>query len=143
MAAGPAWGSVLSGTGGDFVYLELPVYYDLLAPFSEKVEVWETTYYHTLASNQALIEWYRGTGLRPFLERLPDEAARTRFEQDVLEGCREEYPRQARRSALCIPSAACSAWRGKHSALRCRPGDGAPTGRPCEKRSFAPRGIIG
>jgi trans-aconitate 2-methyltransferase len=30
--------------------------------------------------------------MRPFLERLPDEAARAAFKGEVLEACREEYP---------------------------------------------------
>jgi trans-aconitate 2-methyltransferase len=95
IAGRPEWARYWPEGGRIFVYLDLPIYYDLLAPLSAKVELWETTYYHLLASRQALVEWYRGTGLRPFLEKLPDDDARTRFEQEILEDCRAAYPLQA------------------------------------------------
>jgi trans-aconitate 2-methyltransferase len=66
-------------------------YYDLLSPMVSEIDLWGTRYYHVLASHEGLIEWYRSTGMRPFLERLPDDASRTRFENDVLEECRNDY----------------------------------------------------
>lgn len=93
-AAGPEWEKHFPPGGRVFHYPKVPVYYDLLAPRAAKLELWETTYYHLLASHQALLEWYRGTGLRPFLQWLPDDAARARFEGEVLEGCRKDYPLQ-------------------------------------------------
>jgi len=66
-------------------------YYDLLAP-SAKVDLWETIYHHPMASHQALIEWYEGTGLRPYLERMPGEPARAEFKAELLEACREAFP---------------------------------------------------
>ena len=59
------------------------------------MHLWETTYHHVLDSHQDLIEWYKGTGMRPFLEKLPDDAARSRFEADVLTECRPHYPVQS------------------------------------------------
>lgn len=66
-------------------------YYDILVSLSSKIGLWETTYYHILSNHQALIEWYRSTGMRPFLERLPDDHCRRQFENEVLNGCRESY----------------------------------------------------
>jgi len=40
---------------------------------------------------EALIEWYKGTGLRPFLEKLPDDQHRSEFMNDILNECRQAY----------------------------------------------------
>ena len=46
-------------------------YYELLRPLSSKVDVWRTTYYHPLSGGpSAIVEWFKGSGLRPFLEPL-------------------------------------------------------------------------
>jgi trans-aconitate 2-methyltransferase len=72
-------------------YRSAAYYYDLLARRVVKVDLWETTYYHVLTSHQGLIEWYRGTAMRPALARLESDAERYDFEQEVLDHCRSQY----------------------------------------------------
>ena len=43
------------------------------------MELWTTDYHHVLDSLDGIIEWYRGTGLRPWLDALPDDATRAGF----------------------------------------------------------------
>lgn len=52
--------------------LPLAQYYDLLAPLAAQVDIWRTTYQHPMASAASIVEWVRGTGLKPFVERLPE-----------------------------------------------------------------------
>jgi trans-aconitate 2-methyltransferase len=40
------------------------------------------------------VEWYKGTGLRPFLEALPTDAERERFTLEYLKKIRVAYPPQ-------------------------------------------------
>jgi len=69
-------------------------YYDLLAPQAATVEVWRTIYQHPLKSAAAIVDWVRGTGLRPFLERL-EPARQTEFLVDYEARIAEAYPPRA------------------------------------------------
>jgi trans-aconitate 2-methyltransferase len=61
------------------------------------VDGWETTYQHVLdpEARQAnpVLEWVRGTGLRPVLEALTDEVRRRAFLEDYDARLRAAYPR--------------------------------------------------
>ncbi|EDL58993.1 trans-aconitate 2-methyltransferase [Gimesia maris] len=75
-------------------------YYDLLAPQSSELELWETEYIHIMENVEAILEWFRGTGLRPYLQALPDDRDRARFETELLERYRAAYPLQANGKVL-------------------------------------------
>lgn len=59
-------------------------YYETLSRLASTVDVWRTTYYHALPGGaSAVVEWFKATGLRPFLAPLtePERAAfLTRYE---------------------------------------------------------------
>jgi trans-aconitate 2-methyltransferase len=49
-------------------------YYNWLRPHAASLDIWQTTYVHPLASVDAVVDWFRGSALRPFLAPLsPDE----------------------------------------------------------------------
>jgi trans-aconitate 2-methyltransferase len=53
--------------------VEPPSFYvTTLAALGLQVDLWETVYYHTLPSAQAIVEWLKGTTLRPILSTLTD-----------------------------------------------------------------------
>jgi trans-aconitate 2-methyltransferase len=54
-------------------------YYELLRPLCSRVDVWRTNYHHPLPGGAAaVVEWFGGSGLRPFLEPL-DPASRAEY----------------------------------------------------------------
>lgn len=71
-------------------------YYDLLAPHAAElgVDIWRTRYEHVMQDAAAIVEWVKGTGLRPYLEALP-EAARAPFLRDYEQEIARAYPQRA------------------------------------------------
>jgi len=70
-------------------------YYDMLQPLAASVVLWQTEYQHVMNGSEAILDWIRGTGLRPFIEALEDRAEQQRFEATLLAGIERTYPRQA------------------------------------------------
>jgi trans-aconitate 2-methyltransferase len=56
-----------------------------------QAEAWETTYMHLLPGDNPVLEWMKGTALRPLLERL-DANARDEFLREVGAGLPSAYP---------------------------------------------------
>ena len=79
LASSAAWQSHFQTLPREWHVHAPEFYYDILSPHASRVELWTTDYYHVLADLDAIVEWYRGTGLRPWLEALPDDATRTSF----------------------------------------------------------------
>jgi trans-aconitate 2-methyltransferase len=66
-------------------------YAGLLARAGCEVDAWETTYVHILPGENAVLEWYRGTGLRPVLAAL-DPKQDADFLAEYGERVRAAYP---------------------------------------------------
>lgn len=94
VANDPAWSHLMEAARNAITFAAPSFYYDVLQPQATRVELWETLYYHIVDSPQAIVDWFRATGLRPFLEALADDEQRQRFEQMVLAGYTQAYPRQ-------------------------------------------------
>ncbi|MFC0861912.1 trans-aconitate 2-methyltransferase [Sphaerimonospora cavernae] len=68
-------------------------YLDLLAGLGCEVDAWETTYVHVLPGGDAVLNWVKGTALRPMLDRLPP-GRHAGFLADCARALGEAYPRR-------------------------------------------------
>jgi trans-aconitate 2-methyltransferase len=66
-------------------------YHRLLAPLARRIDLWETDYVHALAGPDAVVEWTRGSLLRPLLAVLDDVEA-VAFEDEYRARVRDAYP---------------------------------------------------
>lgn len=73
--------------------------YRILSQISSDVTMWETTYYHIVPSHRDVIEWYEGSGLRPYLEKL-DAREEAEFLEELLETIQPSFPLQADHSVI-------------------------------------------
>ncbi|MXM66686.1 trans-aconitate 2-methyltransferase [Streptomyces sp. HUCO-GS316] len=69
------------------------VYLDRLARLGGETDVWETTYLHVLPGEDPVLDWVKGTGLRPVLTVLADDPeARDAFVTEYRDRLRAAYP---------------------------------------------------
>ena len=80
----------------------LDFYYEMLQPHAARLDLWATEYVQVMADVAAIVEWYRGTGLRPYLEAIGEESGRVRFLADFEERLREVYP-EAQAGGVLLP----------------------------------------
>jgi trans-aconitate 2-methyltransferase len=79
VAASRDWGPALEAAVRQRSALPpVAAYYDLLAPVARRVDIWHAVYNHVLDDVPAIVEWVKGTRLRPCLDAL-EGAARDEF----------------------------------------------------------------
>ena len=69
----------------------VPCRYRILSGAGCELDAWETTYVHILHGEDPVLEWYKGTGLRPVLAARDEDRAAD-FLADYGERVREAYP---------------------------------------------------
>jgi trans-aconitate 2-methyltransferase len=94
VAASARWRSRFAAPVREWHGHEPGFYYDALAPHASQIDLWRTEYFHILAGPEAIVEWYKGTGLRPFLQALANAADREAFLVDYLREITGAFPRQ-------------------------------------------------
>jgi len=67
--AGP-WADLLAPLLREAPVAPAEFYYDLLAAKAGTVDIWESQYTHILAGDNPVLEWVRGTALKPILDAL-------------------------------------------------------------------------
>ena len=89
--AGP-WRNRLEPHLRESPVLDPSVYYNALRPQTTSLDLWETTYFHVLEGENPVVEWTKGSALRPFLDRL-EEAESQAFLEAYGARIRQAYPR--------------------------------------------------
>ena len=103
VAAENPWRQKLAGAERARVQIESAEwYYRLLRARCGRVDVWRTTYHHPLADANAIVEWFKGSGLRPFLEPL-DPPQRAAYLARYTERLTALYPPQSGGVLLPFP----------------------------------------
>jgi trans-aconitate 2-methyltransferase len=92
LASSGRWASWLASAAAARHDLPSPaVYYDLLRPLCRRLDIWHTVYNHLLTGPQAVVEWFHGSALRPFLSPL-DDVMRQEFVAEYTARIARAYP---------------------------------------------------
>jgi trans-aconitate 2-methyltransferase len=90
-ASGP-WAAALAQANAARNDLPSPgAYYDLLRPICRRIDIWHTHYNHIIENHAGVVEWFQGSGLRPFLAPL-DAATREAFIATYTDEITHAYP---------------------------------------------------
>ncbi|MGE8146836.1 trans-aconitate 2-methyltransferase [Pseudomonas frederiksbergensis] len=91
-ANGPWAGKLADAAGQRTEMASASAYYSMLRPHCKRVDVWRTTYHHPLGGGASgVVEWFKGSGLRPFLDPL-DEGERAEYLKRYLAEIEQAYP---------------------------------------------------
>jgi len=94
----PMWKGRFDNLALPYTWHATQDYYDFLRPAASTIDLVEVSYFHHLASPDDIVEWSRGTGLRPWLEHAgPDADA---FLAEYRHRIHAAYPRQSDGSVL-------------------------------------------
>lgn len=101
VAANGPWASKLTSAAGQRTEMaSASDYFSMLRPHCARVDVWRTTYHHQLTGGAAgVVEWFKGSGLIPFLSPLTEEE-RAQYLQEYLTAVSNAYPALADGSVL-------------------------------------------
>ena len=91
MAASARWRPLLRDVELNRQSADPADYAELLTRAGCEVDAWETTYVHILPGEDPVLEWYKGTGLRPVLAALDADAAAD-FLAEYGTRVRDAYP---------------------------------------------------
>ncbi|MBX9633374.1 MAG: trans-aconitate 2-methyltransferase, partial [Magnetospirillum sp.] len=69
-------------------------YYDVLAPLTASLDIWETEYLHVLDGDNPVVKWTLGTAMRPLIDAL-DEPERAEFLAEYSRRIAISYPQRA------------------------------------------------
>ena len=95
VAANGTWSGKLAEASKRLVRESADWYYEHLRGLVSNLNIWRTTYYHTLTGGSgAVVEWFKGTGLQPFLTPL-NEDERIRFLEQYQQEISKAYPAYA------------------------------------------------
>jgi trans-aconitate 2-methyltransferase len=99
--AEPRWRPVLHGVGLHLKAVSPLVWYvERLHELGFKVDAWQTSYIHVLSGENPVLEWFKGSALRPLLNRLTPQAGED-FLRDLGSRLKAAYP--ARGSVTLLP----------------------------------------
>lgn len=89
----PTWRGKLAVDADRSNAVERPIrYLQALAEAGFDPDVWQTEYFQVLTGDDPVLEWIKGTAMRPVLSALDDEAERAAFVAELAPKLREAYP---------------------------------------------------
>jgi trans-aconitate 2-methyltransferase len=94
MAASPQWRRWFpDGQAKEWRSHSLQFYYEILARIARWLDLWATDYLQIMPDVDGIVDWYKSTGLRPYLDRIEDDGQRVKFLDEYRSRLEAFYPK--------------------------------------------------
>lgn len=94
LAVSPKWKRYFTQIFPTHTIHEAEDYYEILRKLQCEFSLWSTDYYHVMKNHNAIVEWYKSTALRPYIECFADENKKQAFLKDYETAIKNAYPMQ-------------------------------------------------
>ena len=95
LISGEKWKSHFADFTEGFLKLPSDFYYNILTNLTDDLALWETRYFHVMNTHSDIVSWYRGSGLRIYLDCIKDESLKADFLNDYEAALKSAYPAQS------------------------------------------------
>lgn len=92
VASDSVWAGALANASEKIFIQPVAFYYNALRKLASILNIWETEYLQIMEGPKAILEWMRSTAMRAYLESLPSDDQRRRFEDMCLAEFERSYP---------------------------------------------------
>lgn len=69
-------------------------YYEILCGLTNELDMWRTDYIQRMPDHAGIVEWYKGSGMRYYLSKLPGEPERAELLSDFERALEKVYPKE-------------------------------------------------
>ena len=76
------------------IHCSIEAYYDILHPYVNELNIWESKYLQILEGENAVAQWTKGTALKPYLDILGENEGQSFFD-DYSTRVRRAYPKHS------------------------------------------------
>ena len=94
------WSQYFDGDIPQPIYRSSLTLYKAMHTLPAAFSFWETRYIQIMQNHNEIIEWNKGSALRPFLDSLPNETLRCEFINDYSAAIRQVYPTEKNGTVL-------------------------------------------
>ena len=92
MIQSPKWRDYFKNPPNGPKHFDFQHFYEIISDLSPALEMWQTEYIHEMDSHEDILEWYKGSGMPPFLAMLQDKETKDEFCLDYFQRIIHHYP---------------------------------------------------
>lgn len=100
LAASENWNGYLGTLTNQAVYHPHTYFYEIMSSLTDLLFLWQTDYIQIMQSQEDIVEWNKGSSLRPFLDALPNDTLKNAFLKEYAAALHKVYKTEKNGTSL-------------------------------------------